>query len=144
MAQDDAPKNWAINGYVKNLQTLYFLNDPIFPGTDETFFQDNLIHNRINFRAYLSEAFTFRADLRTRVFYGELVKLQPNFGDLVDNANNDYLDLSLILLDDNAWVIHSMLDRLYFEYVKNNWEIRLGPAKGKLGNKYRLEPQRCF
>lgn len=132
-SQEESPKNWALSGYIKNLQTLYFLNEPLFPGSGETFFQDNLIHNRLNFSYFINEEFTFKADLRTRIFYGEFVKLDPNFGKMVDNANNDYLDLSLVVLDDDAWVIHTMLDRLYFEFVKNNWEIRLGRQRVNWG-----------
>lgn len=142
--QDDELKNWSLSGYIKNLEALYFLNEPIFPGTEETFFQDNLIHNRLNFTAYLSEAITFRADLRSRIFYGELVKLQPNYGDLINDANNDYLDLSLVLLDEEAWVIHTMLDRLYFEYLKNNLEIRLGRQRVNWGINMVWNPNDVF
>ena len=120
-SQEEKPKNWQLNGYIKNMQTLIFFND-----TAGVFVQDNLIHNRLNFRWYLSEQFTFRAELRTRVFFGDLVRANPDYAKLVDNVNNDFFDLSLVLLDDNSWVIHSMLDRLYLEYVKNNLEVRVG------------------
>jgi hypothetical protein len=40
--------------------------------------------------------------------------------------NNDYLDLSLVLIDGSSLVLHTMLDRLYMEYVSGSWEIRLG------------------
>ena len=127
--QEDT-RNWSVNGYIKNMQTLLFFNDA-YPDLAQgrlvdTFFQDNLIHNRLNFQWYPNEHWTFRADLRTRIFFGSLVQATPGYGDLVDDANNDYFDLSHVLLNEHAWVMHTMLDRLYVEYAYNNLEIRLG------------------
>ena len=129
-AQEEKVRNWSVNGYVKNMQTLLFFNES-FPGGQQgklvdTFLQDNLIHNRLNFRWQIHENLNFRGDLRTRIFYGDLVQATPDYGSLVDDINNDYLDLSVVLLDDNSWVMHSMIDRFYFEYMKDNWEVRLG------------------
>ena len=128
---EEKPKNWSLGGYVKNLQTLIFFNNP--SPVEDIFLQDNLVHNRLNFEWFPNENFTFHADLRSRIFFGDLVRANPDYGKLVDNANNDYLDLSLVLLDRNNFVIHTMLDRLYFEYVKNNWEIRLGRQRVNWG-----------
>lgn len=128
----DQEKNWRLNGYVKSLQTLYFFNES-FPEMGDnglrlvdTFLVDNLLHNRLNFWWYPSDHWTVKADLRTRVFYGDLVRATPDFGKLVDNANNDYFDLSAVLVDNSSIVVQTMLDRLYLEYVNDKWEIRLG------------------
>ncbi len=128
-AQEDS-SSIEINGYVKNLQTLLFFNDA-YPDLQQfrlvdTFLQDNLIHNRLNFKYFINEHWNFKADLRTRIFFGDLVRANPDYAKLVDNVNNDYFDLSLILLDNNTFVIHSMFDRLYVEYYDDQWEIRAG------------------
>lgn len=125
LAQEDTPKNWALDGYLKNLQTLIFLEDG--------YLQDNLIHNRLNFKWYASENFTLKAELRSRIFFGDIVRSTPGYGSIIDNANNDFFDLSLVLLDRNGIVIHSMLDRFYGEYVTNNWEVRLGRQRVNWG-----------
>ncbi len=127
--QTEAPKNWQLTGYMKNLQSWLFFND--FP--EDQFLQDNLLHNRLNFTWYPHENWTFRADLRTRAFFGDLVKQTPDYARLVDNVNNDYADLSLILLDRPSWVVHSMLDRLYLQYNYEDWEIRLGRQRVNWG-----------
>ncbi len=128
-AQEDS-SSIEINGYVKNLQTLLFFNDA-YPDLQQfrlvdTFLQDNLIHNRLNFKYFINEHWNFKADLRTRIFFGDLVRANPDYAKLVDNVNNDYFDLSLILLGNNTFVIHSMFDRLYVEYYDDQWEIRAG------------------
>lgn len=128
-AQEEEIKNWQLSGYAKNLQTWIFLKDA--PG--DNFLQDNLIHQRLNFSWYADDSWTFRADLRTRAFFGDLVKQQPNYSDLVGDANNDYADLSLILMDQPAWVIHTMLDRLYLQYSQGDWEVRLGRQRVNWG-----------
>ncbi len=128
--QTEKPKQWFIDGYIKNLQTLLFFNDAYFDTQSfqlvDTFLQDNLIHNRLNFKWYINSNWSLKADLRSRIFFGDLVKSDPKYAALIDNINNDHFDLSLVLLDQDSWVIHSMLDRFYLEYIKNDWEIRVG------------------
>lgn len=129
--EEEKPKNWTLSGYIKNLQTLIFFNNP--SPIEDIFLQDNLVHNRLNFEWFPNENFTFHADLRSRIFFGDIVRSNPDYANLVNDANNDVLDLSVVLLDRNNFVIHSMLDRLYMEYVKNNWEIRLGRQRVNWG-----------
>ena len=137
--EEDAPKKWRLNGYLKGLQSLYAFNEsfPDFSNGQwsfvDTFLTDNLIHNRLNFWWYINENLTFKADLRTRAFYGDLVRATPGFGRVVDNANNDYFDLSLVLIDNPSFVLHTMLDRLYLEYIRNDWELRLGRQRVNWG-----------
>lgn len=129
LAQEDS--SWVeITGYVKNLQTLLFFNKA-YPDLQQfelvdTFLQDNLIHNRLNVNWNIAENWNFKADLRSRIFFGDLVRANPDYAKSIDNVNNDYFDLSIVLLDKNAFVIHSMLDRLYIEYYDDQWEIRAG------------------
>ncbi len=137
-AQDD-PKSWRLNGYLKGLQSGFLFNQS-YPGFGQngvqlvdTFLVDNLIHNRVNFWWYVDEHFTFRADLRTRIFYGDLVRAAGDYAGLVDDANNDYFDLSLVLIDNPSLVMQSMLDRLYFEYINEDWEIRVGRQRVNWG-----------
>lgn len=121
----NAQKKWALNGYLKYLTSVYFLQQP-----SPAMLQDNLLHNRLNFKWYPNDYWTFKAELRTRVFFGEFVKLQPNFGSAIlraDSLKNGYTDyLSWTLLDEPGAVLHSTLDRLYFQYSKGNWDVRLG------------------
>jgi hypothetical protein len=135
--EEEKVRNWSLNGYVKNLQTLLFFNDA-YPDLQslqlvDTFLQDNLLHNRLNFQWYPSDQFTLYAEARNRIFYGDLVKATPEYGRQIDDVNNDYFDLSSVWLDQNGWVGHSMLDRLYLEYAAGNWEVRLGRQRVNWG-----------
>lgn len=124
----EKPKNWTLNGYVKSLQTTLVNRIRISQlGVDTTLvLTDNLIHNRLNFKWFINDNWTFKSDLRTRMFFGELVKSDPNYGLNVDDANNDFLDMSVNIVNADAFVFNTTLDRLYLDYVKGNWEVRLG------------------
>lgn len=141
----NAPKKWALNGYVKQMSSLLFISDPTLAAAyPNKMMQDNLLHNRLNFSWYISDAFTFKADLRTRIFYGETVRSTPSYGDLVDNANNDYFDLSWNILNEKAAVIHTMIDRLYFDFTKGKWQITLGRQRINWGINTTWNPHDIF
>jgi len=112
-------KNWSLNGYVKNLQSVYRIN--LLGIKDVT--KDNLIHNRLNFKYYPSDKLTIKVELRNRLFYGERSLFTQNFD---ENAGNDYFDLSGNIINESSILLHTMMDRLYAEYITGNWEIRLG------------------
>ncbi len=136
-AQEEKPKNWSLNGYIKNLESGLFFNEA-FPDINtlqlvDTFLQDNLLHNRLNFTWYPSKKLTLRADLRTRLFWGDLVRATPNYAQQIDEASNDVIDLSVIALDENSFVMHSVLDRLYLEWISGKWEVRLGRQRVNWG-----------
>lgn len=132
LGQDKEPKNWELTGYQKMLNSFFVFNNSWpegeFPNLTfvDTFLQDNLLHNRLNFRWYISDQFTFRSDLRTRLFFGQLVQATPGFANQVDDANNDYFDLSWVIMRSRSAVLHTMLDRLYLQYNNGNWEVTLG------------------
>ena len=77
---------------------------------------DNLIHNRIRFKAYLSDKITTVIEMRNRIFYGEATRLNPSLGNQLEKDNGQ-VDLSFVSLDRNPLVIHSILDRSYMRYT---------------------------
>ncbi len=119
-SQEEKPRNWTLNGYAKQLQTIIKID-----GID-TYLQDNLFHNRLNFKWYPSDKVTLVAESRNRIFYGDLVKLTPNYAQQVETANNDFFDFSFHLVDKPDWVINSTIDRLYFQYNAGDFEARIG------------------
>ena len=117
-SQEDV-KNWDLTGYIKNLQSVYNVN--LLGQSDLV--QDNLLHNRLNFKYYISDKWTFKSDLRNRIFYGKRSIFLQNFD---EDAGNDFLDLSTNIINSEGILLHSMIDRLYFEYATGDWEFRIG------------------
>ena len=111
-------ENVSVNGYVKYLPSVSFTNF-------DDLLTNNLIHNRINIKGFFGKNFTAKVALRNRIIYGELVKLTPNYGELISEDNGE-LDLSFLLVDKKSFVFHSIIDRAYLDFAKNKWQIRLG------------------
>lgn len=106
-------------GYVKDLRSASFASDINQLTTD------NLYHNRLNFRAYITPKITLALEARNRLFYGETVKSIPNYGAIPD-ADNGLVDLSWNWLDEQAVVGNTTLDRAWVQFANDKWDIRLG------------------
>lgn len=135
---DEKPKKWQFKGYIKSLQSI------IIPDIDTTILTDNLLHNRLNFKWFPNDNFTFTAEARNRVFYGELVSAVPFYSDIIDADTSSLLDLSWVVFDKPSIVMHTMIDRLYFEYRKGDWEVRLGKQRINWGINLAFNPNDLF
>jgi hypothetical protein len=135
--QDDDPGKWAFKGYLKNMST--FSWTPYFA---DTLWYDNLTHNRLNMAWYPNDEFSLIIEMRNRLFLGSSVKTIPDYGELID-ANNDFFDLSYTVYGDNA-VLNMMFDRLYVQWVKNNWELKLGRQRINWGVNLAWNPNDWF
>lgn len=120
-AQDSAalPKKLTVNGYIKDLQTLSF--DKNF----KELISGNLIHNRINIKWKPSEKVTAVGEFRNRLFWGEEVKLNPDFVSLLRN-DNELVNLQTAWLKEKSMVLHTNVERLYVDYRRTNWNARFG------------------
>lgn len=133
-AQEEA-KNWSISGYVKELATVNI--------TDDSTLVDNLIHNRLNFSWDPNETFHVQIELRNRLFFGDLASALPNYGELID-VNNDYLDLSCFTPRSGKWLLHTMVDRAYIEWTKEDWEVSVGRQRVNWGVNLVWNPNDIF
>jgi len=104
---------------------------------------DNLIHNRIRLKAYLSDKITTVIEMRNRIFYGEATRLNPSLGKQLEKDNGQ-VDLSFVSLDRNPLVIHSILDRAYMRYSEDNWELTIGRQRINWGVNLAFNPNDLF
>lgn len=138
-AQGDKSKNWALSGYLKNMQTTYLLHQPSFD-----LLQENLVHNRLNFKWFPHQNWTIRTEIRNRLVWGQRLKITPNFAQDFQNSNNDFLPLSINLIEANGLVLNTMLDRIYVQYEKGNWTISLGRQRINWGINTLWNPHDIF
>ncbi|MCB0642175.1 MAG: hypothetical protein KDC44_11065, partial [Phaeodactylibacter sp.] len=141
--EEEKPRNWTLSGYVKDLQAVYLLHTTIpILNIDTTFVsQTSFLHNRLNFKWIINDAFTFKTDLRTRAFWGD--DLNDAFIDNLDQAN-DYFDLSYGATNNNGLAFHTMIDRLYLQLNKGKWEVRLGRQRINWGINALWNPNDIF
>ncbi|MBP6181412.1 hypothetical protein [Flavobacterium sp.] len=120
-AQTDPTKTpWIeLNGYIKDLQSTYFIQKI------DSNASMNLIHNRLNFKFNISPKISGRLEIRNRIFYGEQLKLIPNFGKTI-NQYNGLLNLSHLWINEKSFVVHSVIDRMLLQYTDEKWDIKIG------------------
>lgn len=128
---------WQLNGYIKNLQTNQFTKDL------NTLLTGNLIHHRLNFKWFPTSKITFAAEARNRLFYGEQVKYTPNFAQSID-VGNGLADMSVIWVEKNTLVLHTIIDRFWAEYQTEKWSIRAGRQRINWGINTTWNPNDLF
>ena len=120
-AQDQIEKlPWIeCSGYLKDLESFSF-SDGI-----TTSYSSNLIHNRLNFKFNFSEQLIAKLELRNRIVWGNQLKLIPDYGKYI-NAYDGYFNLSKLWINQSSFVMHSVVDRLYFQFTPEHWDLRIG------------------
>ncbi len=118
-------RKWTVNGYVKDLRTI------LIPAQGPGLQVDNLVHNRLNFKWYPHDNWTITAEARNRIFYGQIVQATPDYADFIQT--DDYFDWSVNWINEPSVVVHSVLDRAYLTYSKNNWDVTIGRQRVNWG-----------
>lgn len=140
-------EKFSMQGYVKSMQTLMAPEERGFLDVD--ILSDNLIHNRLNFRYYASDNITVAMEMRNRFLYGEITKLIPELMQVEDYGNvldkdGGYLDLSKTIASGDGYVLHSMIDRAYVDYVNGNFKARVGRQRINWGINLVWNPNDIF
>ncbi len=120
-AEEPATTHVYWGGYLKHMQTAIYQ-----PLTDEVYL-DGLFQNRLNFSISRDRSpWSAHAGLRTRLFYGDLFELDTDRGKNIHDDNNDFLPLSFNIVDDKHLLLNSYFDRMYMQWSRNAWEVRVG------------------
>ncbi len=139
IAQDSSivPKKLTVSGYVKNLETLRF--DKNF----KELISGNLIHNRINVKWKPYQKFNAAAEFRNRLFWGEDVKVTPNFAGQLRNEN-EKMNLQKAWIQNRSLVLHTNVERLYVDYHESDIDVRLGRQRINWGITTTWNPNDIF
>ncbi len=137
-AQSSKISPWTLKGYVKNLQQWAFSGDP------NTLLSGGFFHNRLMLQyAPDSSAWRFDAELRNRLFYGEWVRVQPGLADGLDQ-DNGLVDLSFVPIKRPALAGSVLADRLWAQWNRNRWTLRLGRQRIHWGMAITWNPNDWF
>ncbi|MCK4465138.1 MAG: hypothetical protein KAU83_05450 [Bacteroidales bacterium] len=137
MLSQETNRNITISGYISNMQTA------MFEEIEKDWYTDNLIHNRLNFKLYISNSFTTAIEVRNRFMYGEFVKYFPNYADLIDRENG-WFDLSTNLVEEKSFLLHSTIDRAWIDFTAGNLQIRAGRQRINWGQNFVWNPNDIF
>jgi hypothetical protein len=127
-----------LNGYVK------YMNTAMFNDADSIWLVDNLIHNRLNFKWYMSDKVTFALDMRNRFIYGDLVKFIPDYASTIEDDNGYLNFLTNNITDGSSYVLNTAFDRAYLELNLDKWLITLGRQRINWGQSFAWNPNDIF
>ncbi|MBS1528762.1 MAG: hypothetical protein JSU01_00520 [Bacteroidetes bacterium] len=138
LAQDSTAKasSFFLNGYIKDMQT--FSIDSNFRNVE----WGNLIHNRVNLKWKPSEKITGAVEVRSRILYSDAPEL-PAGSIAVRNAN-EYLNMQEVWVNNHSVVFTSNVERLYFDYRTEKFNLRVGRQRINWGMATTWNPNDIF
>ncbi len=128
---------FTLNGYITTMQSAMFdtLSDPVV--------YENLLHNRLNFRVYFTEDITFAAELRNRLFTGDMVKTYPGYSDMI-GTDEGWADMSWNIMDEKSFLLNTTIDRLWLDMNFGKFQTRIGRQRINWGQTFVWNPNDIF
>ena len=112
-----------IGGYLQGMPVRISADLPEPLGSDA--FWEYRLQNRLNLQWYISSDLTFNWEMRTRFFAGDLVEEIPFYADAID-TDPGYVNLSLMIEENDTWLLHYIPDRLNLDWYTDDWRITAG------------------
>lgn len=140
-AQATAQERLHVRGYLQAtpVRIAADLPEPFGSST----WMDYRLQNRLNMRWEASPTVTLHAQMRTRLFAGDLVNDFPMYADGID-TDNGLVDLSWLIVRQDNWLLHYIPDRLYGEWDHHNWNVRIGRQRVNWGVTMTTNPNDLF
>ncbi len=101
------------------------------------------LQNRLNVRWTPSSNLTLHWQMRTRLFSGDLVRDIPGYADAV-HRDDGLINLSWMISEGDDWLLHYLPDRLYAEWSRRDWNVRLGRQRVNWGVNMITNPNDIF
>ncbi|MBT3209797.1 MAG: hypothetical protein HN704_17960 [Bacteroidetes bacterium] len=136
-ANSQNEKNWTLNGYISNIQSV------MFESYDEDWVNDNVIHNRLNFKWYPNNSLKFATSIRNRLLWGSSFQYFPEYAKSIEESNS-YFDLNRNILSEESFALNSTIDRLYLDYTIKDLQITLGRQRINWGQNFIWNPNDIF
>ena len=135
LSQEKNPVTLA--GYVTTMQS------SMFEKLSGSFMNENLLHNRLNFKAYISNGITFTGELRNRLFTGDFVRMGSYYSDII-GYDRGFADMSWNLFNENSFLFNTTLDRLNVDFTFNKFQITAGRQRINWGQTFVWNPNDIF
>ncbi|WP_321437708.1 hypothetical protein [uncultured Bacteroides sp.] len=137
-AQDSVKvNNVTMNGYVKDMQSF------VFKDFKSAWTNSNLIHNRLNFKWFISPSFTASLEFRNRFLYGNILNRFPGYNNMFD-YDNGITRLSTNWFQGKNYIFNTSVDRLWLQYSSNKLQIIAGRQRINWGQNYVWNPNDIF
>ena len=112
-----------IGGYLQGMPVRISADLPEPLGSEA--YWEYRLQNRLNLKWYISSELSFSWEMRTRFFAGDLVQDIPFYADAID-VDPGYADLSLLVEENDTWLLHYIPDRLNLDWYTDEWRVTAG------------------
>ena len=130
-------KRFSLNGYVSTMESV------IFDSLSGPFIVDNLLHNRLNFKGYINNNITFAAELRNRLFVGDMVRINPSYAEMT-GSDQGWVDMSWNILNEQSFFLNTSVDRLWVDFNYDKFQARVGRQRINWGQTLIWNPNDIF
>jgi hypothetical protein len=130
-------KSISLSGYLTTMQSV------MFDSLSGPFLNENLLHNRLNFKGYLGDNVTFAVELRNRLFTGDLVRLGKAYTGLI-GLDYGVVDMSWNVVEKQSFLFNTTVDRLWLDLHYNKFQITLGRQRINWGQTFVWNPNDIF
>jgi len=125
------------SGYVSDMQSV------MFQKIDYNWTIDNLVHNRLNFKAGYGTHINTVLEVRNRFLFGETVKYFPGYAAMI-GQDHGLADLSWNLVADSSFLMNSTIDRAYVDLNFGKFQATIGRQRINWGMNYVWNPNDIF
>ncbi len=131
-------KKVAFSGHLQDLNTVWVQNTTAYWSTLGS------IYNRLNFKWYPNENFTFSASARNVLTYGQLIsQYYPYYtNSLVQDLG--YVNLTGKIASDTSYVLYTNIDRANLKFTKGKFEATVGRQRINWGINLVWNPNDIF
>jgi hypothetical protein len=130
-------KSITLNGYLTTMQSV------MFDSLSGPFMNENLLHNRLNFKAYLNNKITFAAEFRNRLLTGDMVRYGRPYAGLIGD-DNGVVDMSWNIIEEQSFLLNTTVDRLWLDLHYNKFQVTLGRQRINWGQTFVWNPNDIF
>jgi hypothetical protein len=127
----------SVNGYLSTMQSV------MFDSISGPFVNENLIHNRINFKGYLNENITFATEFRNRLFTGDMVRSGSSYSDMI-TSDQGWADLSWNIINEQSFFLNTTIDRIWLDFNFAKFQARVGRQRINWGQTLVWNPNDIF
>jgi hypothetical protein len=122
---------------------LSLVTTSMFDSISGQFINDNLIHNRLNFKGYINDNLTFAAEFRNRLFTGDMVRSGSSYAAMI-STDPGLMDLSWNVFNEQSFFFNTTIDRIWFDMNYNKFQARIGRQRINLGQTLVWNPNDIF
>ncbi len=134
----DKPSKFIVNGHLQNLNTVWIED------IHTQWFTMGSVYNRLNFKWYPHQNWKLSASARNMFTYGQLVcQYYPDYTDMLI-TDDGLLDMTWDWAKDSSYVFYTNIDRANIQFIKDNFEIKVGRQRINWGINMVWNPNDIF